>query len=62
MAIRSRRGSTSRSAPPRMFVHTDTALGPRTGGGAVGPLDRDPLPCETSEPDVFAIADVRSGS
>ncbi|WP_372404697.1 FAD-dependent oxidoreductase [Streptomyces luteireticuli] len=43
------------------FVLTGSDL-PRSGGGPVWPLERDPYPLETSVPGVFAAGDVRAGS
>ena len=36
--------------------------GPDVRGDAAWPLERDPLPLETSVPGIFAAGDVRSGS
>jgi len=44
------------------FVPTDLSLAPHQLGEEWGPLDRLPLPFETSHPGLFAIGDLRSGS
>lgn len=47
---------------PAGFVRTDRALGSGDLGEAWTALGRAPLPFETSEPGLFAVGDVRSGS
>jgi thioredoxin reductase (NADPH) len=44
------------------FVPTDLALSAEQLGDAWAPLERSPLPFETSHPGLFAIGDLRSGS
>jgi thioredoxin reductase (NADPH) len=44
------------------FVRTDRALDPADLGPSWDVLGRDPLPFETSQPGLFAVGDVRSGS
>src|SRR5581483_7571714 len=44
------------------FILTDRALGEGDLGPAWDALGRDPLPFETSQPGLFAVGDVRSGS
>jgi len=47
---------------PAGFVRTDRALEPGDLGVEWEALGRDPLPFETSQPGLFAVGDVRSGS
>ncbi|MFF0632223.1 FAD-dependent oxidoreductase [Nocardia sp. NPDC004151] len=44
------------------FILTDSALLARENSAGWNPVDRVPLPFETSEPGIFAIGDVRAGS
>jgi thioredoxin reductase (NADPH) len=44
------------------FVKTDRSLEPGDLGPEWDALGRDPLPFETSQPGLFAVGDVRSGS
>jgi thioredoxin reductase (NADPH) len=44
------------------FLRTDRALTPEDLGEAWETIDRTPLPFETSQPGLFAVGDVRSGS
>ena len=44
------------------FVRTDRALEPADLGVEWAALGRDPLPFETSQPGLFAVGDLRSGS
>ncbi len=46
----------------RRFILTDASLSAEHLGAAWEPLDRMPLPFETSHPGLFAVGDVRSGS
>ena len=46
----------------KRFVLTDRALEPADLGVEWEALGRDPLPFETSQPGLFAVGDVRSGS
>jgi thioredoxin reductase (NADPH) len=47
---------------PAGFVRTDRALEPGDLGPEWEALGRDPLPFETSQPGLFAVGDLRSGS
>lgn len=47
---------------PAGFVKTDRALEPGDLGPEWDALGRDPLPFETSQPGLFAVGDLRSGS
>jgi thioredoxin reductase (NADPH) len=47
---------------PKGFIRTDRALDPADLGPEWDVLGRDPLPFETSQPGLFAVGDVRSGS
>ena len=44
------------------FVRTDRALEPADLAVEWDALGRDPLPFETSQPGLFAVGDLRSGS
>jgi thioredoxin reductase (NADPH) len=46
----------------RGFLLTDRSLAREQVGGAWDALGRSPLPFETSQPGLFAVGDVRSGS
>jgi thioredoxin reductase (NADPH) len=47
---------------PAGFLRTDRSLGPDDLGDEWEALGRTPLPFETSQPGLFAVGDVRSGS
>jgi thioredoxin reductase (NADPH) len=47
---------------PAGFIRTDRALEPGDLGPEWDALGRQPLPFETSQPGLFAVGDLRSGS